>query len=69
MTRIGEAGSPRCCKRDSFVTLQLASELFGLERCENDEIICEFSKRNRQCIYKQCVYHQKKNTVKKIEKQ
>ena len=56
---IGKIGGPRCCKRDSFLSIlsaiDFAKENFDVEM-ERSDIICEFSKFNNQCIGKRCPF-------------
>ena len=56
---IGEIGGPRCCKRDSFLSILAAidfvKENFGVEM-ERPEIICSYSGQNNQCIGKRCPF-------------
>ncbi|MCQ2433283.1 MAG: DUF5714 domain-containing protein [Clostridia bacterium] len=58
---IGTVGGPRCCKRDSFLSILSAvdfvREHFGVEM-EKPEIICHFSKKNSQCLGKRCPFSQ-----------
>ena len=60
LNAIGEVGGPRCCKRDSYLTLLSAidfvKEYFNVEMTKPD-IICDFSKRNNQCIAERCPFH------------
>lgn len=57
--RIGEIGGPRCCKRDSFLSILTAidfvEEHFGI-KMEKPEIICRYSPKNSQCIGKRCPF-------------
>ena len=50
---------PRCCKRDSYLSILSAvdfvKEHFGVEM-EKQEIVCNFSDRNGQCIGKRCPF-------------
>lgn len=59
LEKIGETGGPRCCKRDSFLSVQEAvdfvEEHFGV-RMERSEIVCGHAARNRQCIGKRCPF-------------
>ena len=61
LSAIGEIGGPRCCKRDSFLSIQCAvdfvSEHFGV-RMEQSEITCEYSAQNNQCIGSRCPFHE-----------
>ena len=57
--RIGEIGGPRCCKRDSFLSILAAidfvKEHFGVEM-ETHEVVCGYSPQNNQCIGKHCPF-------------
>ena len=56
---IGEIGGPRCCKRDSYLSLLAAidfvREHFGVEMGKT-EIVCTRSAQNNQCIGKRCPF-------------
>ncbi len=56
---IGTIGGPRCCKRDSYLSIlaaiDFAKEHFGVEM-EKPEIVCSFSARNNQCLGKRCPF-------------
>ena len=56
---IGSVGGPRCCKRDSYLSILSAidfvKEHFGVEM-EKSEIVCEFSAKNNQCLGKRCPF-------------
>ena len=57
--KIGEIGGPRCCKRDSYLSILSAidfvKENFGVEMVK-PEIICTHSSQNNQCIGKRCPF-------------
>ncbi len=57
--KIGEIGGPRCCKRDSYLSILSAidfvKEHFGIEM-EKPEIVCRYSAQNNQCIGKRCPF-------------
>lgn len=59
LSAIGEVGGPRCCKRDSYLSLLAAidfvKEYFGVEM-EKPEIVCIHSAQNNQCIGKRCPF-------------
>lgn len=59
LNAIGTVGGPRCCKRDSFLSILNAidyiKENFGVEM-EKPEVICDFSPKNNQCIGKRCPF-------------
>ena len=56
---IGEIGGPRCCKRDSYLSILSAvdfvKEHFGIEM-KKTQPVCRFSPRNNQCIGKRCPF-------------
>lgn len=56
---IGRIGGPRCCKRDSFLSILSAidfvEEHFAV-RIEKPEVICTYSSKNNQCIGKRCPF-------------
>ena len=57
--QIGEIGGPRCCKRDSFLSI-LAAVDFVKEHAgvamEKPVVVCRFSAQNNQCIGKRCPF-------------
>lgn len=57
--KIGEVGGPRCCKRDSYLSILAAidfvKEHFEIEM-EKPEIVCGYSAQNNQCIGKRCPF-------------
>ena len=59
LEKIGEIGGPRCCKRDSFLSILAAVDFvkdhFSIEM-ENPEVVCRFSAQNNQCIGKRCPF-------------
>lgn len=60
---IGEIGGPRCCKRDSYLSVleavDFVRENMGIEMTR-PEIVCSFSGMNNQCIGKRCPFHDSK---------
>ena len=56
---IGDVGGPRCCKRDSYLSILSAVD-FVKENCgvemEKPEVICTRSSQNNQCIGKRCPF-------------
>lgn len=56
---IGTVGGPRCCKRDSYLSIlaavDFAREQFGVEM-EQPEVVCTRSGQNNQCIGKRCPF-------------
>ena len=59
LNAIGEVGGPRCCKRDSYLSILSAidfvKENFGVEM-EKREVVCSHSAQNNQCIGKRCPF-------------
>ncbi|MDO4373485.1 MAG: DUF5714 domain-containing protein [Clostridia bacterium] len=59
LEKIGEIGGPRCCKRDSFISvlsaIEFVKEHFGIEM-EKVEVVCHYSAQNNQCIGKRCPF-------------
>ena len=53
-------GGPRCCKRNAFISLSYAVEFienkYGIKLDIND-ISCNFSSMNKQCIGNECPYY------------
>ncbi|MBR0097971.1 MAG: hypothetical protein IJP88_12380 [Synergistaceae bacterium] len=59
LAQSGEIGGPRCCKRDSFLSILAAvdfvKEHFGINM-ERTEVVCSYSAQNNQCIGKRCPF-------------
>ena len=59
LSAIGAIGGPRCCKRDSYLSIEAAidfvAERFGVQM-EKTEIVCRHAAQNNQCIGKRCPY-------------
>jgi hypothetical protein len=60
---IAEIGGPRCCKRDTFLSLIEAAEFlntnFDVKIKYNKNIKCEFSSLNKECIGNRCPFFNK----------
>ena len=56
---IAEIGGPRCCKRDSYLSILSAidfvKENFGVGM-EKPDVVCRHSSKNNQCIGKRCPF-------------
>ena len=56
---IGKNGGPRCCKRDSYLSILAAidftAEHLGVHM-EKSTPVCTRSKHNNQCIGKRCPF-------------
>lgn len=63
ITKMSAIGGPRCCKRNAFLSIssaaQFVKEHYGVEM-ELDNIECEFSPRNAQCIKERCPFYKEK---------
>ncbi len=59
LEQIGKIGGPRCCKRDSYLSILAAvdfvKEYLAIEM-DRPEVICGHSARNNQCIGKRCPF-------------
>lgn len=63
LNAIGKIGGARCCKRDSFLSIQQAVEFVKEHlnvEMELDEIVCDFAHLNNQCIGKRCPFSKKR---------
>lgn len=64
LNAIGSIGGPRCCKRDSYLSvlqaIDFVKENLGIEM-EKSKIICQFSPQNNQCIGKRCPFSKVNN--------
>ncbi|NLO18915.1 MAG: hypothetical protein GX121_03405 [Ignavibacteria bacterium] len=58
--RIAEMGGPRCCKRDTYISIQSAVEFlknhFAIE-LPTSEAKCTFSLRNKSCKHEECIFY------------
>ena len=59
LEKIGTVGGPRCCKRDSYLSILAAAdfvrEYFGVE-LDRQEVVCGYAAQNNQCIGKRCPF-------------
>lgn len=57
---IGIIGGPRCCKRDSYISIleavDFVKENFAIKMEKSDKIICTHSAQNNQCIKNRCPF-------------
>ena len=62
LNAIGEIGGPRCCKRDSWLSILAAidhiAENTGILMDKHDPVCC-YSSQNNQCIGKRCPFSNK----------
>ncbi|MEM3151595.1 MAG: DUF5714 domain-containing protein [Candidatus Bathyarchaeia archaeon] len=60
---IAKLNGPRCCKASVFLTLikalKFINELYKLNCDVNENYICEFSKRNKDCLKERCPFYGK----------
>lgn len=60
LNRIAEIGGPRCCKRDSYLSILTAIDFvkahFGISM-EKSTVVCKHYKKNNQCIGKRCPFY------------
>ena len=66
LAAIGDVGGPRCCKRDSYLSILRAVDFveknLGI-RMERPKIRCSYSSRNNQCLGKKCPFCKKKTKI------
>lgn len=58
--RMSEIGGPRCCKRNAFLSISEGVRFLKIKygiSLPAQEISCEFSPLNRQCIGCRCPFH------------
>ena len=59
LEKIGTVGGPRCCKRNSYISVleavDFVKEHFGVEM-EKPAVVCSRSAKNNQCIGKRCPF-------------
>lgn len=57
---LGRINGPRCCKRDAMIAfkngIKYVNEHYGVT-LETEDIKCEYSSRNEQCIRERCPYY------------
>lgn len=67
LAKIGKIGGPRCCKRDSYLSIlaatQFVKEKFDVEM-ETEDIYCIHSGDNNQCIGMRCPFFKKEELKK-----
>ena len=57
LASIAEHGGPRCCKRTSFLAIKEATGYLDMGQFDqDDEIQCEFSNLNKECLKKECPF-------------
>ncbi|MCQ2742996.1 MAG: DUF5714 domain-containing protein, partial [Bacilli bacterium] len=60
VSKMSKIGGPRCCKRNAFLSLSMAidyaNKRYGLS-LPKQEIKCEFSEQNIQCIGAKCPFN------------
>ncbi|MCQ2517060.1 MAG: DUF5714 domain-containing protein [Saccharofermentans sp.] len=57
---LGTINGPRCCKRDAMIAFKNGIEYINSHYCatlEMEDVKCEFSSRNQQCIKEKCPYY------------
>jgi hypothetical protein len=66
LKKVADAGPPRCCKRDTYLSLQATIEFmkdqFAIE-LPLYEAKCTFSLRNRTCKHEECQFYNLSNSL------
>ncbi len=60
LSRIGQIGGPRCCKRDSYIAILSAVEFTNKKlgvKMESRKITCKRFSKNNQCIKSRCPFY------------
>lgn len=61
LEELAKRGGPRCCKESIYVGLKILEkyfkEIFNIDFGLPQKIICEFSKRNKDCKKEKCEYY------------
>lgn len=59
ISKMSEIGGPRCCKRNAFLSISEAirfiNDHYGIEM-EQENIVCEFTDFNKECLKKSCPF-------------
>ena len=58
--KMSKIGGPRCCKRNAFLSLATAVEFVNKKydvAMEINDVNCEFSNLNKQCIKERCPFY------------
>lgn len=62
LVKIGSVGGPRCCKRDSYLSVlnavDFVAENLGIQM-DKPEVKCTRSQRNNQCVGSRCPFNEK----------
>ena len=60
LAAIGEAGGPRCCKRDTYLALLVGRDFLNAHLNANlpigNQPVCSFMAKNKQCIETDCLF-------------
>ena len=59
INKMSEIGGPRCCKRNAFLSINAAMKFVEENydiKMESNQIICEFTNWNKQCIKERCPF-------------
>lgn len=68
LNKMSKIGGPRCCKRNAFLSVSTAVEFvkkkYGVEM-ELNEVKCEFSNLNNQCLKNKCPFFINNNIDRK----
>ena len=60
LSQMSKIGGARCCKRNAFLSLsyevKFVKAKYGIEM-DTEDIICEFSQKNKQCLGNKCPFY------------
>lgn len=60
LSHIGDIGGPRCCKRDSYLSLEEATAFINEHLhipIHHGDIVCHYAAKNNQCLGKNCPFN------------
>lgn len=69
LARLGEIGGPRCCKRNTLLSIQQAAieveQSLGIKFEMPESVVCKFTALNKQCIGLRCPFNPANNKKQK----
>ena len=61
ISTLGKINGPRCCKRDAMIAFKYGVEYINSHyevKLEYEDIKCEYSNLNMQCIKERCPFYE-----------
>lgn len=63
LSSVSEHGGPRCCKRDSYLSILSAIDFVNKNfdvKLEKEDVKCNYSEYNNECLKKECPFYLEK---------